>query len=685
MCTTPRYDTQPIGQLDSDSEEEDYSFEEASAHDEDGSVDSAVRETATSRIVRSLAAQAVEESSSRGGRRAPHRERESRDTRSTQESQSADPTPAQPVLIIERSTNGSSDNTTASTEGRTPDVLVITLKGKLNNEEGFLTRLEAALLCSAMVPYEHAISPAAERRCISTPQEIQRAMKRWSAEADNALLDFINSELKPSEAGLMGSLNKLILPRKMFVYSASCLSSFTLLEVQCRMLVLEQFNRCLETILPLVNLQSTDPLSLGATLRRCSRYVFMSIKEPMLEKALQATAAPSGTSGVPAALVLDNMKALTSRDKNQIDLVHSQSCFAQAFRQLREKDSVVYRYIFSGDRVFSINFHGESGIDAGGVFREGVSRIVEDLFSPHFNLLLLCPNGQHETHINLDKYVPNPAHTGPLALEMFEFMGRLMAMSLRAKLSLPFELPSIVWKQLVGEEVVLDDLMAIDAITCHLLKAVQNCEEDGITNEDIFEAKYGDKLKWCYNGSDGLERELKKGSTRAVVTFHTRMEWCEAVTAARLGEFSKQVAAIQRGMDSVVPIRVLQLFSWQQLEVLVSGDPSIDVEVWKSFTDSSGLPSKTTQLFWKVMETLSPKEHSGFIRFAWGRSRLPPAKDFSVKMKLTRLASGPGGHRLPVAHTCFFSVELPDYSTEEEMRHGLLTAITYGVGGVLLG
>jgi hypothetical protein len=58
------------------------------------------------------------------------------------------------------------------------------------------------------------------------------------------------------------------------------------------------------------------------------------------------------------------------------------------------------------------------------------------------------------------------------------------------------------------------------------------------------------------------------------------------------------------------------------------------------------------------------------------------AEDFKTKMKLTP----PGGSNpLPVAHTCFFSVELPAYDTEEEMRHGLLTAIHYGVGGILMG
>lgn len=41
-----------------------------------------------------------------------------------------------------------------------------------------------------------------------------------------------------------------------------------------------------------------------------------------------------------------------------------------------------------------INFVGEDGVDAGGVFREGMSRMVEDLFSPYFDLLIQCPNGR---------------------------------------------------------------------------------------------------------------------------------------------------------------------------------------------------------------------------------------------------------------------------------------------------
>lgn len=43
----------------------------------------------------------------------------------------------------------------------------------------------------------------------------------------------------------------------------------------------------------------------------------------------------------------------------------------------------------------------------------------------------------------------------------------------------------------------------------------------------------------------------------------------------------------------------------------------------------------TVQLFWKVLASLSQEEQSGFVRFAWGRSRLPPKhawfKDMQVR------------------------------------------------------
>ena len=524
---------------------------------------------------------------------------------------------------------------------RASDVITLTLKGTFTPIARFNTRVEGALL-STSTRHEGQIGPNAEETgCILLPSQLQHRLASWSNEADLALLEYMSAQMQQTTGraataalAMFQSPELVALPKQFLTYRAACMSHLSLLDVQARVLMLDAFNKSLEELLPLINLRNPDPLSIGAMIRRCNRYVFLSLKQPLLDRMVVATTTPGGP-GIPVQLSLDNMKAMNSRGKGEREPSSSQNCFVQAFRQLLGKDASVYRHVFSGDRVFQITFVSESGIDAGGVFREGVSRMVEDLFSEHFSLLVPCPNAQHEVHTNMDKFVPNPQHSDSLTMQMFEFIGKLMGMSLRVKLCLPFEFPSIIWKKLVGEEVCLDDLMAMDAITCRLLEAVRSCESDGIIDEESFEVKYGGKLRFVYTGSDGVERELGRGLRGRVVTFDERISFCDLVQHARLHEFDKHAAAIERGMAEVVPMRLLQLFSWQQLETLVSGSPTFDLDLWRSKTEVQGVSAKTVKLFWDVMGSLTPKEQSGFVRFAWGRSRLPPAKEFTTKMKLT--------------------------------------------------
>jgi hypothetical protein len=281
----------------------------------------------------------------------------------------------------------------------------------------------------------------------------------------------------------------------------------------------------------------------------------------------------------------------------------------------------------------------------------------------------------------MDKYVPNPIQTGTLALQMFEFVGKLMGMSVRAKLTLPFEFPSIIWKKIIDEDVKLSDLSNYDALTSQHMESIINCHKDGIIDNETFKLKYKDKLRFKY--SYGLiEKELKKDGKNIIVNYDNRLEYCDILLKTRLSEFDLQISSIAKGINEVISLRILKLFSWQQLEILVAGNPKFDIDLWKSKTDSGGLPSKVVRLFWTVVESLSQKDQAGFVRFAWGRSRLPTAKEFVTRMKLT---SADRSAKLPVAHTCFFSIELPEYDTEEKMRHGLLTAIHFGGAGILMG
>jgi len=72
------------------------------------------------------------------------------------------------------------------------------------------------------------------------------------------------------------------------------------------------------------------------------------------------------------------------------------------------------------------------------------------------------------------------------------------------------------------------------------------------------------------------------------------------------------------------------------------------------------------------------------VRFVWGQSRLPTkSEDFREPFGILpcHMRSGAADQAaidrmLPISHTCFFTLELPRYSTKEVMKKKLLYAIT---------
>jgi E3 ubiquitin-protein ligase HERC1 len=189
----------------------------------------------------------------------------------------------------------------------------------------------------------------------------------------------------------------------------------------------------------------------------------------------------------------------------------------------------------------------------------------------------------------MDVYVPNPAAAAPQQIEMFEFVGKLLGVAVRTKHPLPFLLPSIVWKPLVGEKVDIGDIEAIDCLSTRILHRLRTPTENGVYTEADFEGEYR-HLSWITTGSDGAEVELVAGGRDKRVTLASCNDYCAAVESYRLAEFSAAVAAMRRGMETIVPVRQLTLFTWKELEVMACGRPEIDIELLMAHTVSSLSP-----------------------------------------------------------------------------------------------
>lgn len=99
-------------------------------------------------------------------------------------------------------------------------------------------------------------------------------------------------------------------------------------------------------------------------------------------------------------------------------------------------------------------------------------------------------------------------------------------------------------------------------------------------------------------------------------------------------------------------------------------------------TDYQGYKAtdKEIQWFWNILFSLSRSEKAAFLQFVTGSSKVP-LSGFSelqgmrgVQKFSIHKAGGPRG-ALMSAHTCFNSLDLPVYSSEEEF--GATTPITF--------
>jgi len=89
----------------------------------------------------------------------------------------------------------------------------------------------------------------------------------------------------------------------------------------------------------------------------------------------------------------------------------------------------------------------------------------------------------------------------------------------------------------------------------------------------------------------------------------------------------------------------------------------------------------TVRLFWEVFHDLSHEQKKMFLLYLTGSDRIPILGMNAVKVILQR-ASG-GDSYLPVAHTCFNLLDLPQYNTKEKLRYKLLQAIQQTQGFAL--
>lgn len=82
------------------------------------------------------------------------------------------------------------------------------------------------------------------------------------------------------------------------------------------------------------------------------------------------------------------------------------------------------------------------------------------------------------------------------------------------------------------------------------------------------------------------------------------------------------------------------------------------------------------QRFWRVFEAWNHEERGLYLKFIWGRNRLPVDLTKLEHKHQFRFYSNMSETGYPQAHTCFFQIDVPFYRDDEIMARRLMQAAT---------
>lgn len=351
--------------------------------------------------------------------------------------------------------------------------------------------------------------------------------------------------------------------------------------------------------------------------------------------------------------------------------IRRQYVFEDAYHQLRLRnvDEVRGR--------LHITFGDEQGVDAGGLSREFFDILAKEIFNPDYALFTSTEDGC--------TFQPNPnSSINPDHLSYFRFVGRVVGKAVSDGYLLDAHFTRSLYKHMLGAKLTYHDMEAIDPDYYRNLKMIleYNLADLGLDlNFSIEDHSFGGSRTF----------DLVPGGRSTPVTEDNKEEYVHLVCQHRMTTaIESQIKAYLDGFYELVPPDLVAVFTPRELELLISGLPDIDVQDLKQHTDYVGWKASDPEIqwFWSIMFSLSRNEKAAFLQFVTGSSKVPLAGFAELqgmrgvqKFSIHKVAGKAGS--LMSAHTCFNSLDLPNYGSEEEMRTKLLLAINEGSGAFL--
>jgi len=353
--------------------------------------------------------------------------------------------------------------------------------------------------------------------------------------------------------------------------------------------------------------------------------------------------------------------------------VHRNQIFQDSFNKLRHKSPEEMR------GKLNIAFSNEEGIDAGGVTREWFSVMAREMFNPNYALFKPTHDGA--------TFQPNPiSAVNQDHLDYFKFVGRVIGKAIADGQLMDVFFTRSFYKHILGIPVNNQDMQSIDPEYYKNFTQILNYDLETLGLEMNFETDveyFGRKDTY----------ELKPGGKNIAVTEDNKREYVSLMCKYKMTSAIKdQIRNFLLGFHDLVPAQLISIFNENELELLISGMPEIDLKDLRNNTEYVQFKAGDEQItwFWNVLNSFTAEEKAMFLQFVTGTSKVPlegfkGLQGMRGVQKFNIHKAHTGEHSLPCSHTCFNQLDLPVYTSEEQTKEKLMLAFREGHEGFSFG
>ncbi|CAH1102309.1 unnamed protein product [Psylliodes chrysocephalus] len=343
--------------------------------------------------------------------------------------------------------------------------------------------------------------------------------------------------------------------------------------------------------------------------------------------------------------------------------------YEDAFDKISQKSELDLKHKVRIQFINSVGLE-EAGIDGGGIFKEFLNEVLKTALDPNRGFFLLTADNTLYPNPNVHLIVDN-------FTDHYYFIGRLVGKAIFENILVDLPLAEFFLAKLLVDRAPAHYLKSLDPVLYRNLLYLRDYNGDisdlGLdfttVNNDLGETRVMD---------------LKPDGSNIPVTNENRLEYIQRLADLKLNsQLRKQCIAFRDGLNSVVPLTWLKLFSHTELQVIIGGDTQeIDVNDLCEHTAYGGEFSAdhpTIVLFWKIVHRFTEVQKKQLLKFVTSCSR-PPLLGFKELNPSFCIQSSGTENRMPTSSTCLNLLKIPIITDEEVLRSKLLSAIEQQAG-----